>query len=374
MFKIIKKLSLRVIKFMTSGRWRRDEEEVQFLPESHSYCICLIDVVNSTGITAGLTEEQTRHFYSLFLNSVGTIVKSYGAKVIKSAGDSLLFYVPSTVNCDDSSAFDQALDCCFALLIERHTINSIMNLEGMPPLKYRISADYGRVQIAKTSGADDLFGSTINLLTKINRMARPDGMVIGGDLYRIVNRQTSRYHFEEVGSHKVDKKFEYPVYALTLRQEESSTTPVAVHIRPFNIGKEGGSDQKKIMLVDDEADILATFRMILASAGYDVEGFDDSEQALAEFASSHPDSYGVVILDVRMPKMNGLQLFQRIKAINSRTKIVFVTALDAIDELKTLLPDSSSTAVLKKPVKKDELVTKVRTLINEQKDGQSLAA
>src|SRR5919198_3337393 len=96
-----------------SDRWRRDEEEVQFLPESQSYCVCYIDIVNSTGITAGLSEDHIRKYYSLFLNHVGSIVKSYGAKVIKTIGDAMLFYMPATRNCEDRHAFDQVLDCCF---------------------------------------------------------------------------------------------------------------------------------------------------------------------------------------------------------------------------------------------------------------------
>jgi CheY-like chemotaxis protein/class 3 adenylate cyclase len=341
-----------------SEQWRRDEEEVHFLPESQSYCISYIDIVNSTGMTAGLSEDLTRRYYSLFLNSVGTIVKSYGAKVIKTLGDGMLFYMPATRNCEDLSSFDQALDCCFALLDERHSINAIMNSEGMPPLKYRVSADYGRVQVAKTSAADDLFGSTINICTKINRLARPNGMVIGGDLYRIVSRHF-RYQFEEMGSYKVDRKFEYPVYFVSLKNKVNS--PVVAHTAPVQMSS---GIQKKIMLVDDEADILLAFKMILGSAGYDVDGFDDAEQALADFAKSRSDSYALVILDVRMPKINGLQLFQRMKAINSRTKIMFVTALDAIDELKTILPDPAQ-AVLRKPVEKDQFITKVHTLVRE---------
>jgi hypothetical protein len=96
----------------------------------------------------------------------------------------MLFYMPATQNYEDTSAFDQAFDCCFALRSECHAINNITNSEGMPLLSYKISADYGRVQIAKTatSAADDLSGSTINLCTKINRLASPDTMVIGSDL------------------------------------------------------------------------------------------------------------------------------------------------------------------------------------------------
>ena len=60
--------------------------------------------------------------------------------------------------------------------------------EGLPSLTYRISADYGRVEMAKsgTSQSFDLFGSTVNLCSKINSMAQMGGMVIGGDLYRLV--------------------------------------------------------------------------------------------------------------------------------------------------------------------------------------------
>ena len=343
-----------------TGKWKRDDEEVQFLPESESYCISYIDVVNSTENTAALSEEQVRMYYSLFLNSIGTVAKSYGAKIIKTLGDGMLFYMPSTRNCGDEAAFDQALSCCFALLVERHIINKITNSEGIRPMGFRISIDYGQVQIAKTPASDDLFGSTVNICTKINRLARPNGIVIGSDLYRIIGKH-NRYHFEEASSYKVDKKFEYPVYHVNLRHQ-NSPAPVYREV-PMNIDVD--PHQRKIMIVDDEEDILVTFKMILTNAGYDVDSFSDSEIALADFAKSRPDPYALVILDVRMPKLNGLQLFQRIKAINSRTKIMFVTALDAIDELKSILPMPCE-AALKKPVQKDQLVTKVHTLINEQ--------
>ncbi len=68
-------------------------DEVEFLPESKSYCVCFIDMVNSTGITGGLSEEQVRRYYSVFLNTVGTIVKSYGAIIIKTLGDGMLFCI-----------------------------------------------------------------------------------------------------------------------------------------------------------------------------------------------------------------------------------------------------------------------------------------
>jgi class 3 adenylate cyclase len=331
---------------------RENPDRVQFLPESKSYCVCFIDIVNSTGITAGLSEEQVRRYYSTFLNTVGTIVKSYGAKVIKTVGDGMLYYLPSTRDCQDGAAFDQTLECCFALLNERYSINQLMNSEGMPPLSYRISADYGTVQIANTN---DLFGSTVNTCAKINRIAKPDGIVIGGDLYRIVNA-FKKYHFTEVSTCRIDKRFQYPVYAV---QHVDNRAAVTAHISPVLIPKK---DQPRVMLVDDEDDVLAVYRMFLSNAGYSVEEFNDAEQALVDFAKSK--QYALVVLDIRMPKINGLQLFQRMKAINSKTNVVFVTALDAIEEIKTVLPDSN-TAVIKKPVEREQFISKVNSLIGQ---------
>jgi len=146
---------------------------INFLAQSNSYCVCFVDIVNSTGVTAGLSDEQVRNYYSIFLNNIATIIKSFEAKVLKVVGDGVIFFMPSTINCENLPAFDNALDCCFALLTERHFINAALNAEALPPLSYRISADYGRFQIAKTksSRGDDLFGSTMNLCAKINSLA-----------------------------------------------------------------------------------------------------------------------------------------------------------------------------------------------------------
>ena len=306
-------------------------------------------MVDSTRITAGFSEDQVRRYYSVFLNTVGTVVKSYGAIVIKTTGDGMLFYMPGTSDCRNESAFDRVLECCFALLDESHSINRIMNREGLPPMSYRISADYGNVQVSNTN---DLFGSTVNICAKINRTARPDSMVIGADLHRIVSA-SKKYHFKEVYSYKIDKKFQYSVYAV---QRVDNKAAVAAHISPVV----PGGDLPRVMLVDDEDDVLATYRMFLSNYGYFVDAFNDSEQALANFAKLK--QYSLVVLDIRMPKINGLQLFQRMKAINSKTNIMFVTAVDAVDEIKTILPGSGAT-VIKKPVGKEQFISKVNSLI-----------
>ena len=69
----------------------------------------------------------------------------------------------------------------------RNTINERMQEEELPSLSYRISADYGRVEVAKsaTSQSDDLFGPIMNICSKINSKALSNGRAIGDKLYKI---------------------------------------------------------------------------------------------------------------------------------------------------------------------------------------------
>ena len=65
-------------------------------------------------------------------------------------------------------------------------------------------------------------------------------------------------------------------------------------------------------------------------------------EALAHFVNANPSHYNLAILDIRMPGLNGLQLYYRLKAVNRNIKILFVSALDAVPELVSILPDSDS--------------------------------
>jgi two-component SAPR family response regulator len=66
-----------------------------------------------------------------------------------------------------------------------------------------------------------------------------------------------------------------------------------------------------------------------------------------------------------MPNLNGLQFYYRIKSINPNIKIIFVTALDIVDELATVLPDfSPDSDIIKKPVMREHYISKVRTAMS----------
>jgi predicted transcriptional regulator len=82
----------------------------------------------------------------------------------------------------------------------------------------------------------------------------------------------------------------------------------------------------KIMLVDDEQDALLTYKTFLMAApeGYNVDAFTDSYEALKHFINLNHSYYDLVITDIRMPGLNGLQLYQKIKAIDNTSKVVLV--------------------------------------------------
>ncbi|MFY9794423.1 MAG: response regulator, partial [Candidatus Nitrosopolaris sp.] len=121
-----------------------------------------------------------------------------------------------------------------------------------------------------------------------------------------------------------------------------------------------------ILLVDDEEDILDTFKTGLACEGFNVEAFADPMEALTHFATVNPSHYDLAILDIRMPGLNGLQLYYRLKAINRNTKILFVSALDAVPELISILPDVKTTNdIIKKPVALDDFISAVNIALAE---------
>src|ERR671920_944978 len=179
-------------------------EEIYFADQANGYfCVCIGDIVNSSQITAKIADgNKIKKYYEIFLNAMAALAKNFGAKVIKNIGDALLFYFPDTSDTENITAFKEVLECCTAIIAAHEFINIRLEAEALPPVSYRISADYGRVEVATTvtSGAEDLFGPTVNMCAKINSQAEPNGIVVGGDLHEIMKRFSFKeFSFEEVG-------------------------------------------------------------------------------------------------------------------------------------------------------------------------------
>jgi two-component system, OmpR family, response regulator ChvI len=176
-----------------------------------------------------------------------------------------------------------------------------MSQMQLPNVNYRISADYGRSVIAKTanSQAYDLFGLTMNICTKINSKASTNGMVIGNDLYEILSSLSSSpsffddYCFKGMGECLVaGLKQSYLLYSVVSKYKNENIT---MHQQQQQQGLENSQlpqelDQKQdenlrnILLVDDEPDVILTYKSILIEEGYNVKAFTDPREALRHFA------------------------------------------------------------------------------------------
>jgi CheY-like chemotaxis protein len=85
-------------------------------------------------------------------------------------------------------------------------------------------------------------------------------------------------------------------------------------------------EEKKILLVDDEQDLILTFQLILEHEGFKVYPYDNPLHALSSFKSG---LYDLAILDIKMPHMDGFQLYEEIKKIDRSVKVCFITAAAA---------------------------------------------
>ena len=207
-------------------------EEIRFTGDSHSCCVCFIDIIDSTKITTIEIRdpEKMKRFYSMFINTMAAIARNFGANVVKNSGDSLIYYFPETIDSSDNMhAFKNVFECGLTMLSVNPIINTRLQKEddGLPNLSYRISADYGRVEVATslTSTSEDLFGSTVNLCAKINSKAEPNGMVIGHNLYQVTkNLCNDDYNFNKIDEYPIDDSSvnQYSVYSLTSKNEMSS--------------------------------------------------------------------------------------------------------------------------------------------------------
>ncbi|MGB8023382.1 MAG: response regulator [Nitrososphaeraceae archaeon] len=124
----------------------------------------------------------------------------------------------------------------------------------------------------------------------------------------------------------------------------------------------GSNSSRKILIVDDEPDITSTFDMILQMNGFEVNSYNDPLLALSNFK---PDLYGLALIDIRMPKMNGFELYKKIKDIDNRIQACFITAFeDYREEFKESFPElEEAKYFIRKPKAMEDLVRHVATIL-----------
>jgi DNA-binding response OmpR family regulator len=139
------------------------------------------------------------------------------------------------------------------------------------------------------------------------------------------------------------------IYSLQENQEHSSSTNVNNN---FSILK-----RKKILLVDDESDITFSLKIGLEDNGFAVDTFNDAVLALSNFKAG---MYDLVLLDVKMPQINGFELYEKIREIDGKVKACFITAYEVYyQSLKEIFPDIDYDCYVK-PINIDDLVRHVK--------------
>jgi CheY-like chemotaxis protein len=338
-----------------------------------------IDLIDSTKNTITMDNlELIRKYYSKFINSTSGVFKSYSGKVIKNIGDSLLFYFPKTTDVNNMGVFGDVIECGFKILDERYSINQELSKQHLPPFNYRISLDYGVVNLALSGDYSqiDLFGTTINLCSKINSsLSIPNDITIGDNFYRILKSFSfivDNYNFINNGEYRITESNRYSTY-IVKRKKILILSGVGISNKTSLSEKQLGSSiehfpkkngNKRIILVDDEQDILFTYKIFLEDQDYDVTSFIDPVFALNYIRNLPNFKDLLIILDVRMKNLNGIQLYQQIKSIDPTIKILFITALDILDEFSTIIPGISTKQVMRKPVDKKLFTTTVKKLLN----------
>jgi len=119
----------------------------------------------------------------------------------------------------------------------------------------------------------------------------------------------------------------------------------------------------KIMVVDDEEGARDLFNTILTDEGYDVSLANGGEEALSLFKSN---PFNLVITDIKMPVMDGLQLLQEIRKMGSKTDVIMVTAYGEVESyLKAM--SLGAAEYINKPIRIKELKRIVHKILTEQR-------
>ena len=121
-------------------------------------------------------------------------------------------------------------------------------------------------------------------------------------------------------------------------------------------------NKKRVSVVDDEKDITLALCMILEDAGFEVDIFTDPILALTSFK---PNSYDLIILDIKMPNMDGFDLYKKLKELDDKVKVCFLTASEMYYETFRSKEYSSidSDLFIYKPIGNKDLLQKVNKII-----------
>ncbi len=129
----------------------------------------------------------------------------------------------------------------------------------------------------------------------------------------------------------------------------------------------------RLLVVDDEQDIVYVLKHGLQSYGFLVDGFTNPEDALQSF-KSNAEIYRLVLCDSEMPSLSGIQLAKKVKEINPNVKVLLLTGFEIIDkEASDISPSTTGIdGFVHKPIRIRDLTSEILSLIDETKGQGSL--
>ena len=141
-----------------------------------------------------------------------------------------------------------------------------------------------------------------------------------------------------------------------------NTNSTATSTITNNINNMNSNRLKRILIVDDEQDIISVFRMVLEMNDFEVDAYNDPLLALSNFKQN---AYDLVILDIRMPVINGFELYKKIRKVDDKVKVCFMTAFDDYrQEFKKSFPMLDEIkCFIRKPKAVEDLVNHVATIL-----------
>ena len=123
----------------------------------------------------------------------------------------------------------------------------------------------------------------------------------------------------------------------------------------------------KLLVVDDDSDIVRVLKTGLVKNSFLVSDFTNPEEALQNFKSNSED-YCLMLSDIRMPEMSGIQLARKVKEINPKVKVLLMTSFEIKDnEFSKVFPSTHVDGFVQKPVSVKDLTNKILSIIGETK-------
>ena len=374
----------------------KGNKSIKFTDDSLKCCVFFIEFQSSINNTTIADDSSSiREYYSTVINSLSQIIKRNNGKIVKSLGDRLLCYFLNFSDLNNEKAFEEVIECGLEILEKREDINKELLIKNNLPTveNYKISVDYGVIDLALAGDNYqlDIFGSAVKLCSKINSSSAHNEIIIGNNFYRILKsfpNILNNYNFINNGEFKVTENIGYPTYNikrrdLTLLENDDTNGTHSImmekklnsyaaeedFIENKNKKREGfffhkKNKNKRIIILDDDEDVLFTYRSFLKDYDYHIACFTDPTLTLNYIKDLSNFNDLLLILDIRMKNLNGFQLHQQIKAIDPTIKILFVTGLDILDEILSIVPGISKNHIMRKPVDRKVFTNTVKNMLN----------